>query len=155
MRQKILIVVAHLHEDREQKTDRDPLQPMIGVHVASLLDRERYQVKLHNEMWHGAYPTDAIAPGDYALVFLSGLQVDFDRMRQLSYFFRRAGTTVVAGGQHLHAVPRSSPPASSTRSAPAASSASSTSCAISRLVRSSRSIPRRSATSRTTRSTIA
>ena len=98
MRQKILIVVAHLHEDREQKTDRDPLQPMIGVHVASLLDRERYQVKLHNEMWHGAYPTDAIAPGDYALVFLSGLQVDFDRMRQLSYFFRRAGTTVVAGG---------------------------------------------------------
>src|SRR6202008_2979887 len=34
----------------------------------------------------------------YDLVFLSGLQPDFDRMRQLSYFFRRAGATVVAGG---------------------------------------------------------
>jgi len=29
---------------------------------------------------------------------LSGLQPDFDRMRQLSYFFRRSGATVVAGG---------------------------------------------------------
>jgi hypothetical protein len=31
-------------------------------------------------------------------VFLTGLQPDFDRMRQLAYFFRRAGAKVVAGG---------------------------------------------------------
>src|SRR5262249_29289474 len=34
----------------------------------------------------------------YDIVFLSGLQADFDRMRQLSYFFRRWGALVVAGG---------------------------------------------------------
>jgi radical SAM superfamily enzyme YgiQ (UPF0313 family) len=31
-------------------------------------------------------------------VFLSGLQVDFDRLRQLSFYFRRSGAVVVAGG---------------------------------------------------------
>jgi pyruvate-formate lyase-activating enzyme len=95
---KILILVAHLHEDRTRKQDRDHLQAMVGLHIASLLDRGKYHVRLHNEMWHGSYPTHSIELNEYAIVFLSGLQVDFDRMRQLSYFFRRAGSVVVAGG---------------------------------------------------------
>jgi hypothetical protein len=95
---KILIVVAHLHEDRTRKTDRDFLQSMAGLHIASLLDREKYQVRLYHEMWHGAYPTQAIERDEYAIVFLTGLQMDFDRMRQLSYFFQKAGALVVAGG---------------------------------------------------------
>ena len=95
---RILVLVAHLHEDRTRKQDRDYLQSMAGLHVASLLDRDQYQVRLYHEMWHGPYPTQAIKPGDYAVVFLTGLQMDFDRMRQLSYFFRDAGATVVAGG---------------------------------------------------------
>ena len=31
-------------------------------------------------------------------MFLTGLQPDFDRMRQLAYFFKRSGAVVVAGG---------------------------------------------------------
>jgi hypothetical protein len=72
------------------------MQPIAGLHVASLIDRSRYDVTLHHEDWHG--PFDTARADGYALVFLSGLQPDFDRMRQLSYFFRRAGSIVVAGG---------------------------------------------------------
>jgi hypothetical protein len=94
----ILILVAHLHEDRSRKQDRDLLQSMAGLHIASLLDRDKYRVRLYHEMWHGPYPTDAIKSLEFAIVFVTGLQMDFDRMRQLSYFFQRAGATVVAGG---------------------------------------------------------
>jgi radical SAM superfamily enzyme YgiQ (UPF0313 family) len=97
-RRKILIICAHLHEDRAAKRDRDVLQPMAGVHIASLLDRANYSIKLYHEMWDGPYPTTTIKAGEYVIAFLTGLQMDFDRMRQLSYFFQRAGTIVVAGG---------------------------------------------------------
>jgi radical SAM superfamily enzyme YgiQ (UPF0313 family) len=95
---EILIICAHLHEDRAAKQDRDFLQPMAGLHIASLLDRGKYSVKLYHEMWDGPYPVMTIKTGKYAIVFLTGLQMDFDRMRQLSYFFQRAGAIVVAGG---------------------------------------------------------
>src|SRR5215475_4884380 len=96
--QNILILVAHLHEDRSRKQDRDILQSMAGLHIASLLDRSKYQVRLYHEMWHGPYPTDTITSLEFDVVFLTGLQMDFDRMRQLSYLFQRAGATVIAGG---------------------------------------------------------
>jgi hypothetical protein len=94
----ILVLVAHLHEDRSRKQDRDILQSMAGLHIASLLDRNKYRVRLYHEMWHGPYPTDSITSLAFDVVFLTGLQMDFDRMRQLSYFFQRAGATVIAGG---------------------------------------------------------
>jgi hypothetical protein len=72
------------------------MQPISGLHVASLIDRRLFDVRLHHEDWHG--PLDPARCAGYDLVFLSGLQPDFDRMRQLSYFFRRSGATVVAGG---------------------------------------------------------
>jgi radical SAM superfamily enzyme YgiQ (UPF0313 family) len=72
------------------------MQPISGLHVASLIDRRHFDVRLHHEDWHG--PFDPAHCVGYDLVFLSGLQPDFDRMRQLSYFFRRSGATVVAGG---------------------------------------------------------
>lgn len=97
-RPRVLVICAHLHEDRSAKSDRDDLQPMAGLHIASLIDRRRYEVVLYHEMWHGPFDTASIAPDDYQLVFVSGLQMDFDRMRQLAYFFRRAGTPVAAGG---------------------------------------------------------
>src|SRR6266702_4472610 len=34
----------------------------------------------------------------YLMQPISGLQVDFDRLRQLSFYFRRSGAVVVAGG---------------------------------------------------------
>jgi len=95
---QILVLCAHLHEDRARKKDRDYLQPMAGLHIGSLVDRRKYRVTLYHEMWHGAYATAEIRPGEYAIVFLTGLQMDFDRMRQLSYFFRRAKALTVAGG---------------------------------------------------------
>jgi hypothetical protein len=72
------------------------MQPLAGLHVASLIDPRHFDVRLHHEDWHG--PFDPAHCAGYDLVFLSGLQPDFDRMRQLSYFFRRSGATVVAGG---------------------------------------------------------
>jgi hypothetical protein len=72
------------------------MQPISGLHVGSLIDPRHFDVRLHHEDWHG--PLDPARCAGYDLVFLSGLQPDFDRMRQLSYFFRRSGATVVAGG---------------------------------------------------------
>ena len=72
------------------------MQPITGLHIASLIDRQTFDVRLYHEDWHG--PFDAERREKYDLVFLTGLQPDFDRMRQLSYFFRRDGAKVVAGG---------------------------------------------------------
>lgn len=72
------------------------MQPLSGLHVGSLIDQTLFDVRLHHEDWHG--PLDPANCGGYDLVFLSGLQVDFDRMRQLSFYFRRSGAVVVAGG---------------------------------------------------------
>jgi hypothetical protein len=72
------------------------MQPISGLHVASLIDTRHFEVRLYHEDWHG--PFDPAQCAGYDLVFLSGLQPDFDRMRQLAYFFRRQGATVVAGG---------------------------------------------------------
>jgi hypothetical protein len=93
---RVLVLCAHLRRDRTKRRSRDLLQPIGGLHIASLIDEERYEVSLYHEDWHGPYDTRALTHFD--LVFLSGLQPDFDRMRQLSYHFRRAGATVVAGG---------------------------------------------------------
>jgi hypothetical protein len=72
------------------------MQPISGLHIASLIDPERFDVRLHHEDWHGPYDTSD--QRRYDLVFLTGLQVDFDRMRQLSFHFRREGAIVAAGG---------------------------------------------------------
>ena len=72
------------------------MQPLAGVQIASLIDAKRFSVTLHHEDWHG--PFDPARSAGWNLVFLTGLQPDFDRMRQLSYYFRRAGSVVVAGG---------------------------------------------------------
>jgi hypothetical protein len=72
------------------------MQPLSGLHIASLIDSRHFDVRLHHEDWHGPFDTsNFVAPN---VVFLTGLQVDFDRMRQLAFFFRRSGATVVAGG---------------------------------------------------------
>jgi pyruvate-formate lyase-activating enzyme len=72
------------------------MQPIAGLHVASLIDQTVFDVRVHHEDWHG--PLEVVDCRGYDLVFLSGLQVDFDRLRQLSFYFRRGGAVVVAGG---------------------------------------------------------
>ena len=92
----VMVVCAHLHGDRTPKSDRDFMQPSAGLHIASLIDPDQFNVSLYHEMWHGTLDVSTITKID--LVFLTGLQKDFDRMRQLAYFFKRKGATIVAGG---------------------------------------------------------
>jgi len=95
-RKKIAVVCATFNNDRSAKPDRYWLQPQSGLQIASQLDRDRYDVTLHHEMWHGLYRVDDVPAVD--LVFLTGLQRDFDRQRQLAYLFKRKGAVTVAGG---------------------------------------------------------
>jgi len=95
-RKRILVLCTHFHSDRSDKREKIFLQTMAGLHVASMLDCEKYDVKLYHESYHGPYQqTD---PDRADIVFLTGLQKEFDRMRQLSYIFQRQGAIVVAGG---------------------------------------------------------
>src|SRR6185437_1665705 len=91
-----LVVCTHLRPGRDKRRSRYFMQPISGLHVASLIDPARFDVRLYHEDWHG--PFDPSNCAGHHLVFLTGLQPDFDRMRQLAYFFRRSGATVVAGG---------------------------------------------------------
>jgi len=100
---RALVVCAHLRPGRDKRRTRYFMQPIAGLHVASLIDQRHFDVRLHHEDWHG--PLNPARCSGYDLVFLSGLQPDFDRMRQLSYFFRRSGATVVAGGSICTAFP--------------------------------------------------
>ncbi len=102
-RRRALVVCAHLRPGRDKRRSRYFMQPISGLHVGSLIDPRHFEVRLHHEDWHG--PFDPARCAGYDLVFLSGLQPDFDRMRQLSYFFRRSGATVVAGGSICTAFP--------------------------------------------------
>jgi hypothetical protein len=93
---KALVVCAHLRPGRDKRRTSYMMQPIAGLHVASLIDQTIFDVRLYHEDWHG--PLETADCNGYDLVFLSGLQVDFDRLRQLSFYFRRSGAVVVAGG---------------------------------------------------------
>jgi pyruvate-formate lyase-activating enzyme len=93
---KALVICAHLRPGRDKRRTNYLMQPISGLHVASLIDQSAFDICLHHEDWHG--PLETADCKGYDLVFLSGLQVDFDRLRQLSFYFRRSGATVVAGG---------------------------------------------------------
>ena len=45
------------------------MQPISGLHVASLIDPRHFDVRLHHEDWHG--PFDPAHGAGYDLVFLS------------------------------------------------------------------------------------
>ncbi|MDM0080948.1 hypothetical protein QTI17_10130 [Variovorax sp. J31P179] len=95
-RRKALVVCTHLRPSRDKRRSNYYMQPITGLHIGSLIDPGRFDVRLHHEDWHGPFePRDC---GGYDIVFLTGLQPDFDRMRQLAYFFRSAGAIVVGGG---------------------------------------------------------
>ncbi|MGA7545968.1 MAG: radical SAM protein [Methyloceanibacter sp.] len=95
-RRSALVICTHLRPGRTQRRSRHYLQPITGLHIASLIDQHYFDVRLYHEDWHGPYDTRCAKP--YELVVLTGLQADFDRMRQLSYHFRRLGAVVIAGG---------------------------------------------------------
>lgn len=100
---RALVVCAHLRPGRNKRKSHYVMQPISGLQIASLIGRERFDVTLHHEDWHG--PFDTASPARFDLVFLTGLQPDFDRMRQLAFFFRRGGAVVAAGGSICSAFP--------------------------------------------------
>lgn len=93
---RVLVVCTHFAVDRSVRQDNDTMQPMAGVYVAALLDKEHFDVKLYHEIYHGPY--NIHSEEKYDLVYLSGLQKEFDRMKQLSYVFKSQGSVVIAGG---------------------------------------------------------
>jgi radical SAM superfamily enzyme YgiQ (UPF0313 family) len=95
-RPRALVIACHLRPSRDKRRSSYLMQPIAGLQVASLIDRAQMDVSLYHEDWHG--PFDLEKAKGYDLVFLSGLQVDFDRMRQLSWAFRQSGAVTVAGG---------------------------------------------------------
>jgi hypothetical protein len=95
-KRRVLVICAHLRPGRIKRRSKYIMQPITGLHIGSLIDNQQFDVRLHHEDWHG--PFDPTRAAGYDLVFLTGLQPDFDRMRQLAYWFRRCGATVVAGG---------------------------------------------------------
>lgn len=95
-KRRALVICTHLRPGRNKRRAKYVMQPITGLHIGSLIDPTRFDVHLYHEDWHGPFDTNDTA--GYDIVFLTGLQPDFDRMRQLSYYFRRAGVTVVAGG---------------------------------------------------------
>ena len=95
-RRRALVVCTHLRPGRDKRRSDYYMQPITGLHIGSMIDSRRFDVRLHHEDWHG--PFDRARCAGHDLVFLTGLQPDFDRMRQLSYYFRAGGATVVAGG---------------------------------------------------------
>lgn len=95
-RRRALVICTHLRPSRDKRRSDYYMQPITGLHIGSLIDPDIFDVRLHHEDWHG--PFERAECAGYDLVFLTGLQPDFDRMRQLSYFFRASGATVVAGG---------------------------------------------------------
>lgn len=95
-RPRVLIICAHFHGDRSLKRDRSLLQPSSSLQIGSLIDPDRYDIRIHHEMWHGSLTPELLPRAD--IVFLNGLAKDFDRQRQLSYAYRRRGAKVIAGG---------------------------------------------------------
>lgn len=98
IKKNIIVICTHFCWSRQTRKDSDFMQPMAGLHIASLIDKRKYTINLYHEMYHGPFDIRRLEKEKYDLVFLTGLQKDFDRMRQLSYFFRKKGTLVIAGG---------------------------------------------------------
>lgn len=96
MKTKIQFVCSYFSQERGKNWKKTFLQSMVGSHIYSLIDHDKYEFIMHHENWHGQLKF--CDSNDFNIVILTGLQKDFDRMRQLSYFFRKKGALVIGGG---------------------------------------------------------
>lgn len=109
-RPRVLIVNCYFPEVREtvQLVNEVP-NALAPVHLAGVLDPERCEVQAYNEVTGGfleVFSPDLLEWPD-AVVF-TGLTATFDRMRQLTAYFRTVNPRVVtiAGGLAVRAFPR-------------------------------------------------
>ena len=93
---RAIVICARFKPGRSLTPARHFMQPVSGLQIASRLDPQKFDVQLYHEDWHGPFPPEA-ARGTH-IVFLTGLQIEFDRMRQLACIFKRCGAVTVAGG---------------------------------------------------------
>lgn len=90
MRVGIIFVFMDFH--RKGRKYHGVLQPLIGPLVAGLLPDD-IEIEVVNDTWE-----DPHWDRDYDLLFITGMHSDFDRMRQISHYWRRRGAKTVLGG---------------------------------------------------------
>ena len=89
---RVGIITVFIDHHRKGLHHRFNPQPQVGPLIAALLPRW-VEVEIINDTW-----TDPDWTKDYDLLFLSGLQSDFDRTRQIAHYWRQRGAKVVCGG---------------------------------------------------------
>lgn len=89
---RVGIIFTFMDFHRKGKKYHGVLQPLIGPLVAGLLPRD-IDIEVVNDTWE-----DPHWERDYDLLFITGMHSDFDRMRQISHYWRRRGAKTVLGG---------------------------------------------------------
>ena len=54
---RVLVLCAYLRPGRDKGRSRYVMQPISGLHVASLLEQNTFEVRLYHEDWHGSFET--------------------------------------------------------------------------------------------------
>lgn len=106
-RPKVLIVNAYVDPWRSATPTRLFVpRAMAPYYLAGQFCRERTEVRVHDEAYHGALLDPRLFEWP-DLVVLSGLTAAFDRTRQLSAYFRHArpGVAIAIGGPIARALP--------------------------------------------------
>ena len=89
---RVGIIVGFLNQTRKGEPHRGVLQPGVGPLIAGLLPDD-VDIHVLNDTWD-----DPDWSRQYDLLFLSGLHTDFDRVRQISHYWRIRGAKTVLGG---------------------------------------------------------
>ena len=89
---RVGIIVGFLNHHRRDRPLRGVVQPQIGALIAGLLPGD-VEIEVINGTWK-----EPDWSRHYDLLFLSGLHPDFDRVRQLSHYWRLRGAKTVYGG---------------------------------------------------------
>jgi hypothetical protein len=69
-KRRALVICTHMRPGRVKRRSSYVMQPISGLHVASLIDPQRFDVRLYHEDWHG--PFNHFQAEKYDLVFLTG-----------------------------------------------------------------------------------
>jgi hypothetical protein len=64
---RAFVLCTYLRPGRDKRRTRYFMQPITGLHVASLIDQRQFDVRLRHEDWHG--PLDPAQCSGYDLVF--------------------------------------------------------------------------------------
>ncbi len=109
-RRRVLVVNCYFPERRESmRLVREMPMPLAPVHLAGMFDRERCEVRIHNEISDGhleVFHPELLSWPE--LIVFTGLTPAFDRMLHVSAYARTINPNVVtvAGGLAIRTLPR-------------------------------------------------